>query len=176
MRFFWLWGLEFLKEMRLIFKHKSQDFVLLDNSCKAAEVLRESQRRGWGRNGPSDGSLPSSSLRCQFMLHIFLSSTSNTILFSYPHLMASEKQPGKISWSSHRQTYHLPWSVPISCAFLLLQWMISPCTSEARPYLCDLHLFTYSETYSLLPQLSSLSFLLRWPVFHGAIPLAPALS
>ena len=54
--------------------------------------------------------------------------------------------------------------------------MISLCTSKARPWPCDQHPFTYSKIYSLLPQLSSVSFLYHCLLFfYGIIPLACAL-
>lgn len=53
--------------------------------------------------------------------------------------------------------------------------MTSPCTSKARPYPCYLHPLTYSEVYSLLPQLSCLSFLHHWLLFYyWVIPLVCA--
>ena len=67
-------------------------------------------------------------------------------------------------------------SVPIYSAFLPLQCMISFLTSKASPWPCELLPLTYSKTYSLLLQLSCLSFLYHCLLFFcGVIPLACAL-
>lgn len=59
----------------------------------------------------------------------------------------------------------------------MFQWMISPCTSEARPSPCDLHPSTCPKINSLFPQLSSLSFLYHRLLFcHWVLPLVYALS
>lgn len=177
MSFFWLWGLEFLKEMGLIFKHKSQDFVLLDNSCKAAEVLEGESEKGMGEEWT-----------IRWQLTLFITQVSvHAPYFSFFNLQ------------------YYSFFLPSSDGFWKATWkeqLIFPPSNLSSTLVCthflclpsvamnDLTLYIWSQT---LPLWSASLYIFRnllfapsvvvslfstslTSVFHGVILLAPALS